>query len=303
MVGVITTGNTPKALWPGINAWFGRFYDEYPKEYIDLFDVQNSEKAYEEVVEVTGFGLAPIKPQGEAIEYDSETQQTIARFTHVAYAIGYIVTWEEQRDNQYEKVARTRTQALAFSMRQTKETVAANVYNRFGTSGYNGGDGVVLGSVSHPTVSGLQSNILSTAADLSEASLEDLTVQIMGAQNGRGLTIALQPRALIVSRQNWFEANRILKSVLQNDTANNAINALKATSAIPEGIKVNHYLTDVDAWFVRTNCPEGMILFDRDPLMFEQDNDGDTKNIKYNAYERYKAYWGDWRGLYGSIGA
>lgn len=303
MAGLITTGNIPKALWPGVQAWFGRYYDEYPKEYTDLFEVQTSDKAYEEIVEVTGFGLAPVKPQGSGIEYDSETQQTVARFTHVAYALGFIVTWEEQRDNQYEKVARTRSQALAFSMRQTKEVVAANVYNRAFTSGYTGGDGVVLGSASHPTVSGAQSNILSTAADLSEASLEDLCIQIAGAQNGRGLTIALQPRSLIVPRQLWFEANRIIKSVLQNDTANNAINALKATNAIPEGIKVNHYLTDTDAWFVRTNCPESMILFDRDPLMFEQDNDGDTKNIKYNAYERYVPKWGDFRGLFCTGGA
>lgn len=303
MAGVISTANIAKALWPGVHGWFGRFYDEYPKEYTDLFEVQTSDKQYEEIVEVTGFGLAPIKPQGEAIQYDSEVQQTVARFTHVAYALGYIITWEESRDDQYEKVARTRTQALAFSMRQTKETVAANVYNRWFSSSYTGGDGVAGGSASHPTLAGNQSNLLSASADLSEASLEDMTVAIMGAQNGRGLTIALQPRSLIVSRQQWFEANRILKSVLQNDSANNAINALRATNALPEGIKVNHFLTDVDAWFVRTNCPQGMILFERDPLMFEQDSDGDTKNIKYNAYERYKAYWGDFRALYASPGA
>lgn len=303
MAGVISTANVAKALWPGVSGWFGRFYDDYPKEYTDLFEVQSSEKQYEEIVEVTGFGLAPIKPQGEAIQYDSEVQQTVARFTHVAYALGYIITWEESRDNQYEKVARTRTQALAFSMRQTKETVAANVYNRAFSSSYTGGDGVALGSASHPTLAGNQSNLLSASADLSEASLEDMTVAIMGAQNGRGLTIALQPQTLIVSRQQWFEANRILKSVLQNDTANNAINALRATNALPGGIKVNHFLTDVDAWFIRTNCPESMIMFERDPLMFEQDNDGDTKNIKYNAYERYKPYWADFRGLYLSPGA
>lgn len=303
MAGVISTANIAKALWPGVSSWFGRFYEEYPKEYSDLFEIKTSDKQYEEVVEVTGFGLAPIKPQGASIEYDSEIQATVARFTHVAYALGYVVTWEETRDNKYEEVARTRTQALTFSMRQTKEVVHANVYNRATTSGYNGGDGVVLGSTAHPTMSGNQSNILAVAADLSEASLEDLTIQVMGAQNGRGLTIALQPKSLIVPRQSWFEANRILKSVLQNDTANNAINALKATNAIPEGIKVNHYLTDTDAWFIRTNCPNGMISFERDPLMFEQDNDGDTKNIKYNAYERYKPYWGDFRGLFLSPGA
>lgn len=303
MTGLISTANIAKSLWPGVNAWWGRFYTEHPVEYTDLFEVQSSDKAYEEIVEVTGFGLAPIKPQGEAIEYDSETQATVSRFTHVAYALGYVITWEESRDNQYEKVARTRTQALAFSMRQTKENVLANIYNRWFNSSYTFGDSVCGGSTSHPTVSGNQQNIATTAADISEASLEDMVVLVMGAQNGRGLMIGLQPDSLIVPRQLWFEANRILKSVLQNDTANNALNVLKATNALPGGIKVNHYLTDTDAWFMRTNCPESMILFNRDPIMFEQDNDGDTKNIKYNAYERYKGGVGDFRGLYASPGA
>lgn len=303
MAGVISTGNIPKALWPGINAFWGRFYNEYPREYPELFEIQQSDKSYEELVEVTGFGLAPVKPQGQAIEYDSEDQQTVSRFTNVAYALGFIITFEEMRDNLYEKVGRTRTQALAFSMRQTKEIVGANVYNRAFNSSYVGGDGVCLLSTAHPTVSGNQSNTLSVAADLSETSLEDMCIQIAGAQNGRGLTIALQPRSLIVPRQLEFEAARILKSVLQNDSANNAINALKAMNSIPEGAKVNHYLTDPDAWFTRTNCPESIIMFERDPIMFEQDNDGDTKNIKYNAYERYVPFWADWRGLFGSSGS
>lgn len=303
MAGIISTGNIPKALWPGIVGWWGRFYDEHPKQWPDLFEVRNSEKQYEELVEVTGFGLAPVKPQGQAIEYDSETQATVARFTNVAYALGYIITWEEMRDNLYEKVGRTRTQALAFSMRQTKETVAANVYNRgFNASTQPGGDGAAMLSASHPTAAGNQSNILSVAADLSEASLEDLTIQIYGAQNGRGLFIAIQPDSLVIPRQLWYEAHRILKSVLTPGTGNNAINAIKSTNAIPGGIKMNTYLTDSDAWFIRTNCPESLILFDRDPIMMEQDNDGDTKNIKYNAYERYVPKWADWRGIYGSSG-
>ncbi len=301
--GVISTANIPKALWPGVKGWWGRFYEEKPMQYRDLFEIQQSDKAYEELVEVTGFGLAPVKPQGQAIEYDSEDQQTVARFTNVAYALGYIITWEEMRDNIYEKVAKRRTQALAFSMRQTKENVAANVYNRGFNSSYAGGDGAAMLSASHPSSNGNQSNILPVSADFSEASLEDLCIQISGAQNTRGLIIDINPESLIIPRQLWFEAQRVLKSVLQNDTANNAINALKATNAIPGGIKVNNYLTDADAWFVRTDCPESLIFFERDPIMFEQDNDGDTKNIKYNAYERYVPKWADWRGVYGSPGS
>lgn len=299
----ITTGNTPKALRPAVKAWFGRFYEEHPTEYTDLFDTVSSELAYEEFVEVTGFGLAPEKPEGQAISFDSESQQTVARLTPTAYALGFIVTHEEFRDNLYEKVGRRRSQALARSMRETKEIVHANVYNRFTTAGYTGGDGVVLGSASHPTVSGNQSNILSVSADLSEASLEDLCIQIAGATNGRGLKISLMPRSLIVPRQEWFNANRIVKSTLQNDTANNAVNALRVTNALPDGIKMNHYLTDSDQWFVRTNAKDSMISLQRDELMFDEDKDGDTKNQKYMAYERYKAHWADWRGLYGSAGA
>ena len=303
MTGVITTGNIPKALWPGIKGWWGRFYDEHPVQYTDLFEIQQSEMSYEELVEVTGFGLAPVKPQGQAIEYDSEEQSTVSRFTNVAYALGFIVTWEETRDNLYMKVAKRRTQALAWSMRQTKENVSANVYNRGFNSTYTGGDGVEMLSTAHPSFSGNQSNELSVAADFSEASLEDLCIQIANAVNTRGLKIDIKPKSLIIPTSLMYEAQRVLKSVLQNDTANNAINALKVTNSIPEGIKVNNYLTDTDAWFVRTDCPESLILFERDPMMFEQDNDGDTKNIKYNAYERYIPKWADWRGIYGSPGA
>lgn len=302
---VISTANNPKALWPGIHAWFGRFYNEHPPEWPELFESQSSEKAYEELAEISGFGLAPIKSQGAAISYDSESQQITPRLTHVAYALGYIVTHEEMMDNLYEKVARRRTRALAFSMRTTKEIVHANVYNRAFNSSYTvtGGDGVELLSTSHPTLNGNQSNELATAADLSETSLEDLCIQIYGAKNGRGHQIALRPQKLIVHRNDWFEANRILKSVLQNDSAQNAINALRVTNAIPGGVAMNHYLDDTDAWFVRTDCPDSMISFQREALSFDEDNDGDTKNQKYTAYERYEPKWADFRGLFGSPGA
>ena len=235
MAGVITTGNHPKALWPGIKAIWGRQYDEHQTEYTDLFEVDSSTQAYEEDFEVTGFGLAPMKPEGTSVAFDSETQGTVSRYTHVAYALGYIVTKEELDDNLYEQVSKRRAPALAFSMRQTKENVAANIYNKAFTSGL-GGDGKVLIAADHPSRSGDQSNILGTAADLSEASIEDMIIQIMGATNSRGLKISLMPKSLHVHRNDWFEANRILKSVLQNDTANNATNALKATNALPANV-------------------------------------------------------------------
>lgn len=300
---VISTGNHPKFLWPGIKAIWGRSYEQLPTEYTALFDMDTSEKAYEEDVEVTGFGLAPAKPEGTSVVFDNETQGAVSRYTHVAYALGYIVTYEELQDNLYEQVSKRRAEALAFSMKQTKEIVAANIYNRAFTAGYTFGDGSILCVSTHPSLAGSQSNVLSVAADLSETALEDMTVAIMRATNSRGLRIALMPKSLIVPPQLWYEANRIMKSTLQNDTANNAVNVLRAENAIPGGIKMNHYLTDADAWFVRTNAPRGMIGFQRAPVSFDQDNDFNTKNAKAMAYERYSFGATDWRGVWGSPGA
>jgi hypothetical protein len=297
----ITTGAHPKALWPGIKAWWGRSYSEHRPEYPDLFDKQTSDKAYEEEVEITGFGLAPVKPQGTQIFYDIEAQGAVSRFTHVAYALGYIVTYEELRDDLYETVSKRRASQLAFSMRQTKENVLAGVYNLAFSGSALGGDGVSLISNAHPTLSGNQSN-LGVAADISEVAVEDLVIQIMQMQNNRGMRISGMPMSLIVSPPQWFEANRIYNSVLQNDTANNAINVLRATGAFPKGIVVNHYLTSATAYFIRTDVPNSLTYFERDPISFDQDNDFDTKNAKAACYERYSGFWADWRGLYGNQG-
>jgi len=298
----ITTGTHPKALWPGIKEWWGRSYSEHPEEYVDLFDKETSDKAYEEDVEITGFGLAPVKTQGSAINYDVESQGAVTRYTHVAYALGYVVTFEELRDDLYEVVSKRRAKQLAFSMRQTKENVGANVFNRAFSSSFTGGDGVSMINSAHPTTSGNQSNVLTTAADLSEAATEDLTIQIMQAQNSKGLRISLMPQSLHVPVQLFYEANRILKSVLQNDSSNNAINVLKATNVFPKGIKMNHYFTSATAWFIRTNAPAGLKMYERDAIMFDQDNDFDTKNAKAACYERYSMGWSDWRGVYGTPG-
>lgn len=261
-----------------------------------------SEKAYEEDVEITGFGLAPVKPESTAIVYDTETQGAVTRYTHVAYALGYIVSYEELRDNLYETVSRRRASALAFSMRQTKENVAANVYNRAFNPTYTFGDGTTMISTTHPTVAGNQSNQLATAADFSEAACEDMIIQIMQTQNNRGLRISNLPQSLHVPVQTWFEANRVLKSVLQNDTSNNAVNVLRATNALPKGIKVNHYFTSATAWFIRTNIPNGMRYFLREGVSFDQDNDFDTKNAKAACYERYSFGVTDFRQVYGTQG-
>lgn len=302
MAGVINTSSHPKALWPGVKAWWGKTYNDFQTEYTELFEVQSSDKAYEEVVQIVGFGVVPVKAQGASITYDSEVQGPVTRFTHVAYASGYIVTHEELADNLYTEVSNTRASALARSFRQTKERVAAGVYNRATTSGYVGGDGVVLLSTAHPNTSGgTFSNKLAVDADLSEAALEDLTIQIMQATDDRGLTISLMPKSLIVAPANFYNAHRILDTPYQVDTANNNINVLKANGVIPK-LVVNHYLTDSDAWFIRTDCPNGMLFFDREPIRFDQDNDFDTMNAKAAGYERYSCGWVDPRALYGSTG-
>jgi len=303
MSGVITTGNHPKLLWPGIKSLFGNKYSEHDKEYTELFDIMTSDRAYEEIQETTGFGLVPVKPQGSASEYDSHAQGATSRFIHTAYSLGYIVTREELADNLYEEVSRQRATSLAFSANQTRENVGAQVYNRAFNTSYTGADGVTLLNSAHPdATASTQSNILATAADFNEASLEDLTIQIMQAKNSRNLNVSLKPTVLIGAVQQVYEFERVLASTLQNDTANNSINALRSTGAVPRAI-VNHYLTDSDAWFLRTNAPEGLAWFDREMIDFTRDKDFDTDNAKAKMYMRFSAGWSDWRGLFGTPGA
>lgn len=299
----ITTGNHPKALWPGIHAWFGASYKEHPTEYTDIFDVKGSKMNYEEDVLVTGFGLAPVKGEGTSYTYDSESQGFTKRYKHVPYGLGYIVTREELADNLYAKVSKERAQRLAFSMRQTRETVGANVLNRGFNSAYTGGDGVELFSQAHPSLNGNWQNELTTPADLSEASLEDLLILIGQATNDRGLKISLRGMKLIVPTGEMFEACRILESNLRVGTADNDINAIKKKGLLPGGYAVNHYLTDTDAWFVKTDAPNGMCWFDRESVEFRQDNDTDTDNAKAKSYMRFSVGWTDPRGMYGSEGA
>lgn len=303
MPGVITTGNHPKALWPGVKAWFGIGYGEHAEEFKDLFDTMTSSQAWEEDVMTSGFPLAPVKKQGEGRAYAGHNQLWISRYTHVAYSLGFIVTFEELLNNLYQKVASSRSKSLGFSMRQTKENVAANVYNRATDTSYTGGDGQVLMATTHPTAAGNQSNLLSPAADFSEVAVEDLLIMIMKAQNHDGHKIGLMARSLHVPPDLWFEANRVLKSELRAKTGDNDMNVIRATGEFPQGIKVNHYFSDTDQFFIRTNCPDGMKHYQRYKVDLEQDNDFDTKNAKAGSYDYYSFGWSDWRAVYGSPGA
>jgi hypothetical protein len=300
---IINSGSFAKALWPGVNAWYGKAYNEYSPEWNKLFETYKSSKQFEEDVGVSSFGLAVVKPEGSPISFDSERQAFITRYQHVVYALGFIITREIMDDDQYAVVGQRKAQGLAFSMRQTKEIVAANVYNRAFNSSYVGGDGVTLMSASHPNFAGgTWANQIATAADLSEAALEQAVIDIAGFTNDRGLLIAVKPKSLIIPRQLTFEAERILKSDGRVGTDNNDPNAIKNLGSIPETV-INHYLTDTDAWFLRTNVPHGMKYFERRADAFDMDNDWDTENAKYKASGRYSFGWTDARGLYGSAGA
>lgn len=300
--GVITTGAHPKALWPGIKTWWGRQYDEHTQEYPELFDVETSDKAYEEDVEISGFGVLREKDQGTALSYDTEVQGAVTRYTHIAYAGGYIVTFEELRDNLYEVVSKRRAAMLAFAGRQTEEIVAANVFNQAFNSSFPIGDAQSFISTTHPTLAGNQSNQLTTSADLSELAIEDLGVQIMQALDYRGNKIALVPQCLLIPPALWFDANRIVHSVLQSDTSNNAINVIKASGMFSKGIIVNHYLLSSTAWFIRTNAPYGARFLWRDRPTFDTDNEFDTKNAKAAQYMRFCCGVTDWRSYYGTPG-
>lgn len=302
MVGIISTGNNPKLLWPGLAALFGTTYADMPMMSAQVFDMRSSDKLYEEIQELAGFGLAAVKSEASGIFYTSSVQGPTTRFTNVVYGLGFQETQESVDDNQYKGKATNKTMALARSMKHTRETVIANVLNRAFSNSYLGGDGVRLISTAHTTVNGTQSNTLTADADLSEAALEDMMINLMNATDSTGLRISLQSRKLVIPPNYAFEATRILKSAGQNDTANNAVNALKQMGYL-ESIIVWSFLTDPDAWFITTDVQDGLIVFNRRDVALEKDSDFDTGNYKHKATERYVPGWGDWRGAFGSAGA
>lgn len=308
MSGVISTSSFAKSLWPGVNAWYGQAYSEYPVEWDKLFEKNTSRRAFEEDVGTSGLGLAVVKDQAGAITYDSMRQGFTSRYQHVTYGLGFIVTREAFDDDQYDVVAKKKAQSLAFSMRQTKEINGANVYNRAFNTAYLGGDGATLvacaagGSASAPNVSGgTYTNGPSAAVDLSEAALEQACIDIAGFTNDRGLKIAVRPRKLIIPKELMFEADRILKTDGRVGTDLNDLNAIKARGLIPE-VVVNHYLTDTDAWFILTDVRDGLKYFERRADEFTMDEDFDTENAKYKATARYSFGWTDRRGIYASPG-
>ena len=302
-MGIINTGAFSKSLWPGVNAHYGEKYAEYPEEHLEIFDKNTSTKAFEEDVGAAMFGLAPVKAEGTSITYDDAEQAFIDRYTHVTYALGFIITREMHDDMVSGPESLRKASALAFSIRQTQETVAANVLNRAFDATYTFGDGVELCSTAHPNQKGgTWRNELSTAADLSEASLEQMSIDIADLKTDSGLKIAVRPIKLIIPKELVFEASRILDSQLQSNTANNDINALKKKGIIPE-VVVNHYLTDTDAFFIKTDCPDGLKYFQRRKSEFDVDNEFDTENAKFKA--TFRGSWGctDKRSIFGSSGA
>lgn len=299
----INSSSFAKALWPGINAWYGKAYNEYSVEWKDLFDEYKSRKQFEEDVGISSFGLAVQKPEGSPVTFDTERQGFITRYNHTVFALGFVITREIYEDDQYDVVGQRKAQGLAFSMRQTKEINAANVYNRAFNSSYVGGDGKAMLATDHPNFAGgAWSNKPATDADLSEAALEQACIDIAGFTNDRGLLIKVLPKKLIIPRQLAFEAQRILKTEGRPGTDNNDLNAIKALGMIPE-IAVNHYLTDTDAWFIRTDVQHGLKYFERRADEFNMDQDFDTENAKYKATARYSFGWTDPRAIYGSQGA
>ena len=293
-----------KELEPGLNALFGLEYKQYADETKQIFVTESSDRAFEEEVMLSGFGTADVKPEGSGVQYDDAQETYTARYTMETVALAFALTEEAIEDNLYDRISSRYTKALARSMATSKQVKGANVLiNATASSGYTGGDGVVLVSSAHPTLNGNQSNRPTTYSDLSETSLEQALIDIAGYQDERGLKIAAQGMKMIIPKELEFTATRILKSQGRVGTADNDINAIKSMGMVPQGYTVNHYLTDTDAWFVKTDVPNGLKHFVRAPLKTAMEGDFDTGNVRYKARERYSFGWSDWRGIFGTPGA
>jgi len=290
-------------LEPGLNALFGLEYKQYRDQWRPVFEYNTSVKAFEEDVLLEGFGEAPVKTEGTAISYDTAAEQYTSRYNHDTIGLAFAITEEAEEDGQYGSLARRYTKALARSMVHTKEITAANILNNGFDNSYTGGDGKEMLATDHPTNYGDQSNELSTAADFNETSLESLLVNISNAKDDRGIPAALTAQRLVIPTALVFDAERVLKSTLRVDTANNDLNAVNSIGYLPEGVHVMQRLTDTDAWFLRTDCPDGLKMFQRRPLRKGMEGDFETGNVRYKVSERYSFGWTDWRGIYGSPGA
>ena len=300
----ITRSQLVKELEPGLNALFGLEYKRYENEHEEIFSIETSDRAFEEEVMLTGFGAAPVKTEGAGVQYDNAIESFTARYTHETIAMAFALTEEAVEDNLYDRLAGRYTKAMARSMAHTKQVKAAAVLNNGFDPAFPGGDGVALFSTQHPTaLSANFSNRPTVGADLNETSLEQGIIDIAAFIDERGLKVALTARKLIVPKELQFTAERLMKSTLRTATADNDINAIKSMGLIPEGYAVNHYLTDTNAWFLITDAPNGLKMFQRAPIKTAFEGDFDTGNVRYKARERYSFGWSDPRGAYGSPGA
>jgi hypothetical protein len=300
-----------KELLPGLNALFGMEYARYGEEHKEIYETEKSERSFEEETKLAGFAAAPVKNEGSAISYDNAQEAFTARYNHETIALGFSITEEAVEDNLYDSLSARYTKALARAMAYTKQVKAASVINNGFNGSYLGGDGVTLfgnnsssSRVGHPLVSGgVNYNSPTTGVDLNETSLENAVIQIAAWTDERGLLIAAKPRKMVVPPSLMFVAKRLLDTELRVQTADNDINALKQMGAIPEGYTVNHFLTDVNGWYLLTDVPNGMKHFERMPLANSMDGDFDTGNVRYKARERYSFGWSDPLGIWGSAGA
>ena len=293
-----------KELLPGLNALFGLEYARYGEEHKEIYETETSERSFEEETKLSGFSAAPVKNEGSALQYDNAQEAWTARYNHETIALGFSLTEEAIEDNLYDSLSARYTKALARAMAYTKQVKAADVLNNGFNAAIAGGDGVSLFNAAHPLVNGgSNSNVPSTAADLNETSLENAVIQIAAWTDERGLLIAAKPKKLIVPPALQFVATRLLETELRVGTTDNDINALKNNGAVPEGYAINHFLTDVNAWFLTTDVPNGLKHFVRSPLANSMDGDFDTGNVRYKSRERYSFGWSDPLAIYGSSGS
>ena len=292
-----------KELEPGLNALFGLEYDRYENQHTEIFDTENSDRAFEEEVMLGGFANAAVKPEGQGIVYEDAQETFTARYTHETVALAFSLTEEAVEDNLYDKISTRYTKALARSMANTKQIKAAAILNNGFNASFAGGDGKELFATDHPTLSGDQKNELSTAADLNETSLEQMLIDIADMKDERGMKIALRGMKMIIPVNLQFVAERLLKTPGRTQTADNDINAVRSMGMVPQGYVVNNFLTDTDAFFIKTDAPNGLKMFTRAPIRTAMEGDFDTGNVRYKARERYSFGFSDWRGIFGSPGA
>ena len=292
-----------KELLPGLNALYGLEYEKYENEHTEIYETETSDRSFEEEVKLSGFGAAPVKAEGASISYDNAQEHYTARYNHETVAMGFSITEEAMEDNLYDSLSARYTKALARAMAYTKQTKAAALLNT-GFTTFSSGDGVSLFNTAHPTVGGgTNANRLAVNADLNETSLEQAVIDIAAFTDERGLLIAARPRKMIVPPALMFVATRLLQTELRTGTADNDTNALRSNGSIPEGYRVNHYLTDTDAFFITTDIPNGMKHFERTTMATSMDGDFDTGNVRYKARERYSFGVSDPLGIFGSPGA